>query len=265
MEKRGYFISLTERVSESAYNNTFAFCATSVAQSKKMPATQQLVVDLDLDLTSVLADSPDRSMLIPLLAKHIQDWGAAHNLSPEQVSFVQAGVLQNAFAAVLFLQKRDIARATEWIAKTWSDYAQQAAEIAPGEEEMDTALEYELAVWTYLAGDRKLGRGRQILRRMMAVLGLSQDEAGRAFGVTGETIRRWERGQVRIPDARLAEMTSVDAALSRLQALFLSGHLSQAIRRPAELFHGERGLDLILRGLIRDVAAKYESALSWQA
>ena len=85
------------------------------------------------------------------------------------------------------------------------------------------------------------------------------------FKVSGETIRRWERGQVRIPLARQAELVSAEAALARLETLFLPERLAQVIRRPAGLFQQERALDLILRGLIADVAQRYEIALTYQA
>jgi hypothetical protein len=53
-------------------------------------------------------------------------------------------------------------------------------------------------------------------------------------------------------------------ALDRLLALFQPARLPLAIRRPAELFDGERALDWILRGRIGEAAGRYEIALSYQ-
>ncbi|MEK7408194.1 MAG: hypothetical protein AAB225_24250 [Acidobacteriota bacterium] len=87
---------------------------------------------------------------------------------------------------------------------------------------------------------------------------------GRMFGVAGETVRRWLRGASRVPDSRLAEMESAAAALNRLLEIFQPDRLRQVIRRPAEVFGGERALDWILRGRIGEVAERYEAALAYQ-
>ncbi|MDP2998020.1 MAG: helix-turn-helix domain-containing protein [Bryobacterales bacterium] len=105
---------------------------------------------------------------------------------------------------------------------------------------------------------------RLALDRLMLRLGLSQDEAARMLGVSGETVRRWQRGAVKIPMPRAAQLLSMGEALDRLLALFQPERLPLAIRRPAELFDGERALDWILRGRIADAAGRYEIALSYQ-
>jgi len=105
---------------------------------------------------------------------------------------------------------------------------------------------------------------RLALDRLMLRLGLSQDEAARMLGVSGETVRRWQRGAVKIPMPRAAQLLSMGEALERLLALFQPARLPLAIRRPAELFDGERALDWILRGRIADAAGRYEIALSYQ-
>ena len=105
---------------------------------------------------------------------------------------------------------------------------------------------------------------RLTLDRLMLRLGLSQDEAARMLGVSGETVRRWQRGAVKIPMPRAAQLLSMGEALDRLLRLFQPARLPLAIRRPADLFDGERALDWILRGRIAEVAGRYEIALTYQ-
>jgi len=124
---------------------------------------------------------------------------------------------------------------------------------------------FNTAVSDYLRLKRRGAEGRHILQRLMRTLDLSRDETGRMFGVTGETVRRWERGMVEVPAQQLAALTAADGALSRLLELFLPERLPLAIRRPAEAFGGERALDWILRGRIAHVAESYDRALMYQA
>jgi transcriptional regulator with XRE-family HTH domain len=112
-----------------------------------------------------------------------------------------------------------------------------------------------------LGGDQ----ARVALRSLLGRLELSQDDLGRMVGVSGETIRRWERGAIGIPAERRAEILAAEAGLRRLQELFLPERLPTVIRRPAELFNGETALAWILRGRIADVADRYEAALLYQA
>jgi len=112
-----------------------------------------------------------------------------------------------------------------------------------------------------LGGDE----ARVALRSLLARLELSQDDLGRMVGVSGETIRRWERGAIGIPAERRAEILAAEAGLRRLQELILPERLPTAIRRPAELFNGETALAWILRGRIAEVADRYEAALLYQA
>jgi DNA-binding transcriptional regulator YiaG len=107
-------------------------------------------------------------------------------------------------------------------------------------------------------------RGAAAVARLGRLFGMSHEELGRMFRVSGETVRRWERGQVRIPDARQAELETMAAAADRLEALFVADRLPQVIRRPAELFGGETALAWIERGRIADVADRYETALAYQ-
>jgi len=106
---------------------------------------------------------------------------------------------------------------------------------------------------------------RTALRSLMTRLELSQDDLGRILGVSGETIRRWERGATGIPAERRAAIIATEAGLQRLQDLFRPERLPTVIRRPAELFDGETALDWILRGRIAEVADRYETVLVYQA
>jgi transcriptional regulator with XRE-family HTH domain len=108
-------------------------------------------------------------------------------------------------------------------------------------------------------------QGRGILRRLMGLLSLSFDELGRLLGVSGETVRRWERGSHRVPDERMAQLDQAGAALERLVEVFRPERLARVLRRAADLFRGETALDWILRGRISDVADRYEAALTYQA
>lgn len=96
-------------------------------------------------------------------------------------------------------------------------------------------------------------------------LELSQDDLGRMFGVSGESIRRWKTGAVNVPAESRARIAEAAAALERLQHIFTTTGLSQAIRRKVEAFQGESALDWILRGRLHDVADVYEFVLSYQA
>lgn len=119
----------------------------------------------------------------------------------------------------------------------------------------------EQIVTSLLAADQ----GRTSLRSLMARLELSQDDLGRMFGVSGETIRRWERGQTTIPAERRSAILAAESGLRRLQDLLRPSRLPTTIRRNAELFDGESALDWILRGRIAEVADRYEEALLYQA
>lgn len=107
--------------------------------------------------------------------------------------------------------------------------------------------------------------GAAIVARLGRILEMSHEDLARIFRVSGETVRRWERGQVQIPAARLAELQRMAAAADRLEALFVPSRLPQVIRRPAELFGGETALEWIERGRISEVADRYETALRYQA
>lgn len=54
--------------------------------------------------------------------------------------------------------------------------------------------------------------GATIVARLGRLLEMSHEDLARIFRVSGETVRRWERAQVQIPNARLAELEMMAAA-----------------------------------------------------
>lgn len=85
------------------------------------------------------------------------------------------------------------------------------------------------------------------------------------LGVSGETVRRWERGLTPIPLDPAAAITGMEDALDRLEALFRPDRLEWVVRRQADLFGGERALDWILRRRLAEVVVRYERELRYQA
>ena len=109
------------------------------------------------------------------------------------------------------------------------------------------------------------GQARTALRSLMTHLDLGQDELGRLFGVSGETVRRWERGKSRISSGSEAAILAVDSAARRLLEIFRPGRLALVLRRKAELFEGETALEWILRGRVDEVVERYERTFLYQA
>jgi hypothetical protein len=106
---------------------------------------------------------------------------------------------------------------------------------------------------------------RRALNDFLDTLELSYDEAGRLFGVSGETVRRWALGNSSVPLATGGDVLLYHAGVERLQAMFQPERLPSVIRRSAELFDGERAIDWIMRGRIAEVAGRYERILRYQA
>ncbi len=136
---------------------------------------------------------------------------------------------------------------------------------ADASERAEWLLLFHQAVEQVVASEIGADQARNGLRSLMARLELSQDDLGRMFGVSGETIRRWERGLTTIPVERRSEILVAESGLRRLQDLFRPQRLPTTLRRPAELFDGESALAWILRGRIADVVERYEEALLYQA
>lgn len=196
-------------------------------------------------------------------------------------ALVQDTVLPAAFPVLLHWRHGHVQRAREALFRIWIDQAlvmgaldapvapapsrlEASGPFQPSDEDAELLGLYQWAVLEHLQHARNGDQGRLVLRRLATSLGLSFDELGRMFQVSGETARRWERGAAPIPAERTAALTSAAAGLDRLLAIFLPDRLAGAIRRPADLFDGDRALDWILRGKIEVVADRYDRALSFQ-
>lgn len=142
-----------------------------------------------------------------------------------------------------------------------------AARGGPGREpeSEEWMVLFTQAVGEAMAQRMTEGRVRAALRSIMTHLDVGQDEVGRMFRVSGETVRRWERGKTGIPSEREAAILATEAALRRLLAIFRPERLPLVVRREAELFDGETALEWILRGRIPDVVMHYENAFLYQA
>lgn len=214
--------------------------------------------------------------------------GEAGIADEDTAALLRGSVLQSSFPALLLLRQEETWAAAAFLVDQWQRTADALGEsihlpagggIGGGREVRERGtpyrasadLEWELltlyntVVFEALLAADGLGRGRDILRRLMAQLALSYDQLGRAFGVSGETIRRWERGSHEIPADRMAVLVETEAALRRLVTLFKPERLPQVLRRKAALFGEESGLDWIFRGRMAEVAERYEAALAYQA
>ena len=140
----------------------------------------------------------------------------------------------------------------------------RAVTATPDPDADARALLYLEAISEWLGRRDHTERPKAALRALRAHLALSYDDVGRMLGTSGETARRWELGKVTIPQDRRAQLSRLDDGLARLRGMLLSSRLSEAIRRPAEIFDGERALDWILRGKIADVVRRYDMALAYQ-
>ena len=211
---------------------------------------------------------------------------SAKDLTDDSAALVRQSALQSSFPALLlYRQKAEdaawcyVTRSCEQISEalgaaansSWSSHLEKAftkpqvsLSFHP-ESEQEFLTAFHNVVFEHLHDTRRDSRGRQIVRRLITHLGLSYDQLGRAFNISGETIRRWDRGSHPIPEERVAELSQADTSLSRLLEIFQPERLSQVVRRKAELFGGETALDWIVRGRIGDVADRYEVALAYQA
>ena len=214
----------------------------------------------------------------------LTDLNQRGGVAPELEELVRHSALSASFSALLLARHGHDRLAWKRLAGEWARAAATidpdarplavvglADEVAePIRLHVDRAAEQELlstfqvAVFERLRESRGGARGREVVRRLLALLGLSYDQLGRALGISGESVRRWERGSHPIPDERLAALARADAALDRLMAMIRPDRLSESIRRPAPLFDGDSALDWILRGRLGEVAGRYEMALTYQ-
>lgn len=230
-------------------------------------------------------DGPERGPLrdfVLLLDGIVAELDQAVGLEEKEDALVRHCVLQGAFPIFLFARKLKVDAAWSYLMDIWERLARTfgiadklfwrsvVADSSTSYLSFNLPLEreflvaFQAVVFEILRESENQARGRTGVRRLLAHLGLSYDQLGRAFNVSGETVRRWERGSHPIPDERLADLSSADSALGRLLVIFQPERLPQALRRKAELFGGETALDWILRGRMGEVADRYETALVYQ-
>jgi transcriptional regulator with XRE-family HTH domain len=214
---------------------------------------------------------------VDTLRECVSELNKAAQIEESLAGLVGDSVTQGAYPVLCLARRGDLEQASHLLVSIWKttlEALEQATEPAAAEEgdkpkSLEAELEYlsalNVAVSEVLRLDGNQAEGRNILRQLAGNLELSLDELGRMFGVSGETVRRWERGTHRIPTRRIAKLISAGRSLSRLHQMFRSNRLPQVIRREAELFGGERALDWILRGRHADVADRYENGLMYQA
>lgn len=204
----------------------------------------------------------------------------AAGLTDPLASVVWGSALQSAFPAVVCFRHDRRELAPEWLLFIWKATARALAgtplRLDPGSfidtaevlarevDEIEHLGSFNAAVLERLTEKEKGRKAHLVLQRLRLHLGLSFDELGRAFGVTGETVRRWARGSTGVTSERMAELASAEAALRRLLGLFRPESLPHVVRREAKLFQGDPALDWILRRRIVEVADRYEAALSYQ-
>jgi DNA-binding transcriptional regulator YiaG len=123
---------------------------------------------------------------------------------------------------------------------------------------------FNLAVAEILREHATEPRSQLLIRELLQRLNLSYDELGRVLSVSGETVRRWEKGTFSVPPQKLALLQRASFSLQRLLRLFKPESLSSVVRRPAKLFGGESALDWIRLGRIVEVADRYESNFAYQ-
>jgi transcriptional regulator with XRE-family HTH domain len=221
------------------------------------------------------------------LDRCVSELSEAAKVAPERAALVRFAVLQAAFPALLSYRHGDPNLAWHLLTSEWErvlytlgkpdwggateiregsgSYYGPLLELPDPAADQELLVLFNLAVFEVLRAASIQGQGRQEARHLMSRLALSYDQLGRAFGVSGETVRRWERGSHPIPDERLADLAAAGAALGRLEAMFRPERLSQVVRKKAGLFEGESALDWILRGRIAAAAGRYETALVYQA
>jgi hypothetical protein len=221
---------------------------------------------------------------VQVLDRCVVRLNTAAGVPRERASVLWQAVIQGSFLVFLAYRQRLERLPSELLLKEWTHAGGLIGALPPGEklgvplqrvasapslvadEDLELAALFNTALSTELherlQGDTE---SRDALRRLAAQLGLSYDQLGRMFQVSGETARRWEKGETSVPQKRRAEISHATAALDRLLAMFKPERLSQVVRRPAPAFEQRPALEWILRGRIADVADRYDLALSYQA
>lgn len=227
------------------------------------------------DLDSLLA-------FVRFASECIERLNKAARLEPEWASLVWVNALQSSLPVVVCHRHKRNEWAFEQLFAVWRTslcvWGQEVPPIAPRERHR----ERRHRDWTHLAHDfeyvvtfnlavaevikERFGgaRARTILEKVRTLLSMSFDDVGRMLKVSGETVRRWERGASAVPPAHMATLASMGSALDRMVQLIKPERLPQAISRKADLFGGRTARELILEGAIEQVANQYELALRFQ-
>ncbi len=163
-----------------------------------------------------------------------------------------------------FLLRGDQEAAQDWLVDAWEASALSVLTGGSARPKATVESAFNLAVAELLSEGEISYRVRQALARLKVHLEVSPEELGLLVGVSGSTIGEWERDSGIIPKEKSALLVSAASALNRLLNVFRAETLPHVIRRPAELFDGERALDWILRGQITEVVGRYESALQYR-
>jgi len=193
---------------------------------------------------------------------------------PEAASFVvRMGILHEALLPLLCARQGRIGEAAQLLAGSWRiltgkrqkpiDFRVRPVDLNP--EDAFLLELFNVAVTEHIVEASRTDRGRKVITRLMAALRLSFDELGRMLNVSGETVRRWTRGIVSIPEQKLAQLDTAGQALGRLLRFIRPDRLSEVVRRPADAFGGQAALQRILEGRIAEVADHYERELAYQA
>ncbi len=123
-----------------------------------------------------------------------------------------------------------------------------------------------LAAWlvTGLRQSQRLKDRSQDLRRLIALFGLSGEEAATLFEIDEVVLGKWLEGTP-LPMVQGVRLDRALAAAERLCAMFKPEALPDVVRREAPVFQGRRALDLILDCRADAVAAAYDRLLSYSA
>lgn len=217
-----------------------------------------------------------------LVQECVDELNRAEGVGDDAAVLIRQTVLPRSSLAFLFYERGDGELAADSLIAEWRHTA-EAVGVPPrlcdvrlieaprldsggtGLEDLELLVTFHTAVLEAQRDLEKEAHGREILRRLMVHLNLTHEEVGRMLEVSGGLIREWERGDQAIPDSSMARLGEAATALDRLLEMFRPARLPQVVRREAELFEGRSALEWILEGRIREVADRYDLALTYQA
>ncbi len=133
------------------------------------------------------------------------------------------------------------------------------------DEEDDASSAPEAAILVFLPGNPVSRDVAGVAERLSVSLGLTPSELGQMLKVSEQTVQSWMRGEGSVSLDTLQMLRAASASLDSLEQMFLPDRLPEVIRRPAEIFDGERAVDLVLRGAIGEVVTRYGNLLMYQA